>query len=63
MRNIWRELFPLLMEKFLFTTEMQVPALSQEQLYDALLDWANTYFKPEGKLNARVLYTNKEEVR
>jgi len=52
---------PVVDGKVSFTTEMQVPALSQEQLYDALLDWANTYFKPEGKLNARVLYTNKEE--
>mgnify|MGYP002595349266 CR=1 FL=1 len=52
---------PVVVGKVSFTTEMQVPALSQEQLYDALLDWANTYFKPEGKLNARVLYTNKEE--
>ena len=52
---------PVVDGKVSFTTEMQVPALSQEQLYDALLDWANTYFKPDGKLNARVLYTNKEE--
>ena len=52
---------PVVDGKVSFTTEMQVPALSQEQLYDALPDWANTYFKPEGKLNARVLYTNKEE--
>ncbi len=49
--------------KVSFTTEMQVPALSQEQLYDALLDWANTYFKPEGKLNARFFIPIKKRVR
>ena len=49
---------PVVDGKVSFTTEMQVPALSQEQLYDALLDWANTYFKPEGFFFVWVFFFN-----
>lgn len=52
---------PVVDGKVTFTTEFQTPALSQEQLYDVMLSWANNYFKPNGKMNARVLYSNKED--
>lgn len=47
--------------KVSFKTEIQTPSLTKEQLYDSMLKWANNRFKPEGKFNARVLYTNEDE--
>ena len=47
--------------KVTFSTEMKVPSMTQEQAYNALLDWANKRFQPDGKMNARVLYQNPEE--
>lgn len=47
--------------KVSFKTEIQAPSLTKEQLYDAMLKWATGRFKPEGKFNARVLYTNEDE--
>lgn len=47
--------------KVSFKTEIQAPSLTKEQLYDTMLKWANNRFKPEGKFNARVLYTNEDE--
>lgn len=47
--------------KVSFKTEIQAPSLSKDQLYDAMLKWATERFKPEGKFNARVLYTNEDE--
>ena len=44
-----------------FSTEMIVPAMTQEQIYETLLQWANGRFQPDGKMNARVLYQNPEE--
>lgn len=47
--------------KVSFKTEIQAPSLNKEQLYDTMLKWATERFKPDGKFNARVLYTNEEE--
>lgn len=47
--------------KVSFQTEIQTPSLTKEQLYDTMLKWANERFHPEGKFNARVLYTNPDE--
>lgn len=47
--------------KVSFKTEIQAPSLTKDQLYDTMLKWATERFKPEGKFNARVLYTNEEE--
>lgn len=47
--------------KISFTTEIQAPSLTKQQLYDAMLKWANQRFRPEGKLNASVLYTDEAE--
>lgn len=47
--------------KVTFKSEIQTPSLTKKQLYDAMLKWTNSRFKPEGKFNARVLYTNEDE--
>lgn len=52
---------PVAEGKVTFSTELQAPALSQDQLFETVLDWANNRFKTDDKFNARVLYTNKEE--
>lgn len=44
-----------------FNKEIQATGLNQQQLYDALLAWANNRFQPDGRMNARVLFTNPEE--
>lgn len=47
--------------KVTFSTEMTVPAMTKEQIYETLLDWANTRYQPTQKMNARVLFQNPEE--
>lgn len=47
--------------KITFSTEMNIPTMTQGQIYETLLNWANTRFQPEGKMHARVLYHNPEE--
>lgn len=47
--------------KVTFQHEIKAPSLSKEQLYKQMLDWANNRFKPDGKLQSRVVYTNEEE--
>lgn len=47
--------------KVVFSTEIQVPAMSQRQIYESLLDWANHRFQPNDKMKARVLYTDAEK--
>lgn len=47
--------------KVTFTHDIKAPSLSKEQLYQQMLDWANNRFKPDGKMQSRVVYTNKEE--
>ena len=47
--------------KVTIKTEIQSPSLSKDQLYGTMLKWATERFKPEGKFNARVLYTNEDE--
>ena len=52
---------PLIGGKVEFSTEMQVPAMSQQQIYETLLEWANERFQPKDKFNARVLFTNPND--
>lgn len=47
--------------KVSFKNEIQAPSLTQEQMYETMLDWANERFHPDEKFNARVLYTDKEQ--
>lgn len=45
--------------KISFGTEIKVESISQPELYDLMLGWANERFKPEGELTSRVVYTDK----
>ena len=47
--------------KVTFATEMMVPAMTKEQIYETLLDWSNKRYQPAEKMNARVLFQNPEE--
>ena len=47
--------------KVTFSTEMTVPAMTKEQIYETILDWANNRYQPTEKMNARVLFQNPEE--
>ena len=47
--------------KVTFSSEMVVPAMTKEQIYETILDWANKRFQPTEKMNARVLFQNPEE--
>jgi hypothetical protein len=40
---------------------MVTPAMTKEQIYETILDWANKRFQPSEKMNARVLFQNPEE--
>lgn len=47
--------------KVTFSTEMVAPAMTKEQIYETILDWANKRFQPTEKMNARVLFQNPKE--
>ena len=47
--------------KVTFSSEMVTPAMTKEQMYETILDWANKRFQPTEKMNARVLFQNPEE--
>ena len=47
--------------KVTFSSEMVVPAMTKEQIYETILDWANKRFQPTEKMNARVLFQNPKE--
>ena len=47
--------------KVTFSTEMVTPAMTKEQIYETILDWANKRFQPSEKMNARVLFQNPKE--
>lgn len=48
--------------KVVFSKEINTPNLSQDQVYDTILRWAQSYFKTDDKTNwGRVLYTDKQK--
>ena len=47
--------------KVTFSSEMVAPAMTKEQIYETILDWANKRFQPTEKMNARVLFQNPVE--
>ena len=47
--------------KVTFSSEMVTPAMTKEQIYETILDWANKRFQPTEKMNARVLFQNPKE--
>lgn len=47
--------------KVTFTADIKAKGLSQEQIFNIVLNWANHRFQPANNLNARVLYNKPEE--
>ena len=47
--------------KVTFSKEIKAPGLSKADIYIQLLKWAQERFKPDGKLNSFVAYTNEEK--
>ena len=43
-----------------FETQLKAPSLSQQELYDILYKWTDERFKPDGKMNSRVVFTDKD---
>lgn len=47
--------------KVTFNKEFKVPGASKTVLFDTMKKWAENRFKPDGKMNARVVYDNEKE--
>ena len=52
---------PVVDGKVTFSTEIKVSTLTQDQIHETLLEWANNRYKPTDKHSARVVYNNQEE--
>lgn len=52
---------PVVNGKVTFTKEIKAPNLSKEQIFDAVLAWADSRFKTEKGSWGQVAYSNKEE--
>lgn len=52
---------PLKNGKVHFTTELVVPAMSKDQIYETAIEWAEARFQMTDKFNARILYKDKEK--
>ena len=52
---------PVVDGKVVFSKEISVPGLSQDQIYDIMLKWGESRFKTDKGNWGRVLYTNKEK--
>ena len=52
---------PVVDGKVTFSTEIKVSTLTQDQIHETLLEWANNRYKPTDKHSARVVYSNQEE--
>lgn len=51
---------PVIDGKVTFSTKIEAKGLTQQQIYDSVLEWANQRFQPTDDMNARVLYTQPE---
>ena len=47
--------------KVTFSTEMVMPAMTKDQIFETLLSWSKERFQPTEKMNARILFQNPEE--
>ncbi len=47
--------------KITFESQIKAPSLSQQELYDILYKWSDERFKPNEKMNARIIYTDKDK--
>ena len=52
---------PVVDGKVTFSTKIKVSTLTQDQIHETLLEWANNRYKPTDKHSARVVYSNQEE--
>ena len=52
---------PMVEGKVTFSTEINTPSMTKEQIFQTILNWANKRFQPNEKMNARVLYQNEEK--
>lgn len=50
---------PVVDGKVVFSKEFITPTLSQEQIYESVLQWAQKRFKMNNEFKSRVLYSNK----
>lgn len=47
--------------KVVFSQTLNIPNMSQDKIFDSMLEWANKYFQPNGQTNCKVLNANKEK--
>ncbi|MEG1950059.1 MAG: DUF4468 domain-containing protein [Odoribacter sp.] len=47
--------------KIIFSSEVNAPGLSKEDIYKKLTTWADSYFLPKKEQQSRVIYSNPEE--
>ena len=52
---------PMVEGKVTFSTEINTPSMTKEQIFQTVLNWANKRYQPNEKMNARVLYQNEEK--
>ena len=52
---------PVVDGRVIFTKEFATPTLSQDQIYESVLNWAQNRFKMNDEFKGRVLYSNKEK--
>ena len=47
--------------KVVFSQTLNIPNMSQDKIFDSMLEWANKYFQPNDQTNCKVLNANKEK--
>ena len=47
--------------KINFSTQIKAPTISRQVLYDILYKWADERYKPDQKMNARIIFTDKDK--
>lgn len=52
---------PVVDGKVTFSTSIKAKGMTQDQIYQSVLEWANKRFKSDGTLKPTVLYTNPEK--
>lgn len=52
---------PVIDGKVTFTQKINAASLNKKQIFESILEWANKRFQPDGKFNAKILYSNEQE--
>lgn len=50
---------PVVDGKVVFSKEFQIPGMSQDQIYDIVMEWMNERLKENNNIDSRVVYTDK----